>query len=244
MIRIAICDDEKNQVDLLLKYTKEYFLLKEFEVEKFSATSSDEFRALILNNIFDIVFLDIEIDEKSGIDLAKEIRAINKDTIIVFITGYDKYAKSAFDVKAFNYLTKPLLQVDFNIVMDEIIEELNERNFLKDNYYEKFIIQIKGEYKEIFYKDILWFQKVGKYIRVICYDYVIEYRDTLNSILEKLDSNIFIRCHEGYIVNINKVYGFLNMKLIICEGKGEIPVSRRRSKDVRDAISKKNWGGW
>lgn len=242
MKKIVICDDDHNQIDLMKNYIETYALSKNLEVEISAASSSLELETLIKESPFDVAFLDMEIDDKTGLDLAGEIKALNKKTIIVFVTGYDRYAQRAFDLRAFNYIMKPVLQEQFINVMDEIMIEYNERSFLKSNLYGKYVFRGKGETIELLYEDILCFQKEDRLIRIICSKKDVMIRSTLSVVQKDLDLETFIRCHEGYIVNINKVFGYKDMMVTIRERDLKIPVSRRKIKAVKDAIIMKLWG--
>ena len=103
-IRIACCDDEKQQLELYktmftniemrqdIKLNVEYFLSGNFMLERFQSEK----------NPFDLVYLDMDMDEKSGLDLAKEIRQnYHSDCLILFLTNYPKYMQNSFDVRAF-----------------------------------------------------------------------------------------------------------------------------------------------
>ena len=101
-MRIAICDDEQNYRNLITKYIRFYFQehLLDLEYDEFS--SGEEL--LLSNKKFDIVFLDIEMNELNGIQTAKELNKRNKKTIIFIITAYQKYLDDAMDLNVFRYI--------------------------------------------------------------------------------------------------------------------------------------------
>jgi len=101
---IAICDDEKvirDQIELFIREQK----------GKYSVVQYDSGERLLSDNkFFDLVFLDIQMEGRNGIDIARELRRRKNCNILVFVTGAKEYVYDAFDVSAFHYLLKPLLE--------------------------------------------------------------------------------------------------------------------------------------
>ena len=104
MIKIAICDDDKivasNIENLLLKISKD----SELDIDIFY--DGDTLVQIKIN--YDLIYLDIEMARKDGIEAAKNIRKIDDNVLIVYVTGYESFAKEAFEVSAFRFITKPI----------------------------------------------------------------------------------------------------------------------------------------
>ena len=100
-MQIAICDDEKNIRELIGDKVRRQF--PEVEVDFFS--TGDEL--LLSDKPMDILFLDIQMSGRNGMETAKELRKIDKRTIIIFVTAAEEYVFQAFDVGAFHYIVKP-----------------------------------------------------------------------------------------------------------------------------------------
>ena len=98
MLRLAVCDDDKFVVEQIESYIEQ---LKELSIVYEVYFSAEEFYSHMFELDFDVYFLDIEIADKSGIELAKKIRQANQYAVIVFITSYSKYAIDVFDVNTF-----------------------------------------------------------------------------------------------------------------------------------------------
>ena len=108
-MRIAICDDMSIVVHQLNTVLTEVVHQVDFPYTVDTFTSGDSFlRAREQEGEFDIVFLDIEIGDMNGIEIARTIRQENYDCLIIFISQYDKYYKAAFDVQPFHFLDKPV----------------------------------------------------------------------------------------------------------------------------------------
>jgi len=133
MIQIVICDDEENsraylkQLVLKQRVLDEY--AQDYEIVEFSSGTE----LLNASNEFDILFLDIDLKEElTGMELARIIRNRSKEkqSIIIFISGYKEYVFDAFDVEAFHYLLKPIDNEKFTNVFEKVYREsvlLNQR---------------------------------------------------------------------------------------------------------------------
>lgn len=110
MLRLAVCDDDKIVVEQIEPYIEQ---LKELSIVYEVYFSTEEFYGHMFELDFDVYFLDIEIADKSGIELAKKIRQANQYAVIVFITSYSKYVIDVFDVNTFNFILKPLTYEKF-----------------------------------------------------------------------------------------------------------------------------------
>lgn len=110
MLRLAVCDDDKFVVEQIESYIEQ---LKELSIVYEVYFSAEEFYGHMFELDFDVYFLDIEIADKSGIELAKKIRQANQYAVIVFITSYSKYVIDVFDVNTFNFVLKPLTYEKF-----------------------------------------------------------------------------------------------------------------------------------
>ena len=122
-MRIAICEDDKAYRKIILEYVTEYFKehLIDFEYNEFS--SGEEL--LSSDKIFDIVFLDIEMNELNGIQTTKELNIRNRNTIIFIVTAYQKYLDDAMDLNVFRYIDKPIQSKRLYNGLDKAIDLIN-----------------------------------------------------------------------------------------------------------------------
>ena len=120
-MRIAICDDEKNIRELIgNKVEKQY---PKAEMVFFS--SGEE---LLSSDVhIDILFLDIQMSGRDGMETARELRQRNNDVIIIFVTAVEEYVFQAFDVGAFNYIVKPIDDAKFMDVLQRAVERLGSQ---------------------------------------------------------------------------------------------------------------------
>ena len=121
-MRIAICDDEKNIRELIgNKVAKQY---PEADIVFFQ--SGEEL--LLSDKHVDILFLDIQMSGKNGMETARELRKKDKSVILIFVTAVEEYVFQAFDVGAFHYIVKPIDDEKFKDVLLRAVEELCSRD--------------------------------------------------------------------------------------------------------------------
>ncbi len=173
-------------------------------------------------NPIDLLFLDIEMPEMSGIDLIKKLGA--KKPLIIFTTAKTDYAVEAFELNVVDYLVKPINQARLAQAVEKAQEALDSNKeevkveeqgfvFVKDN----------GMLKRISIDDILFLEAMGDYVKVHTAQKFHVVHATLKSIEEKLPATKFLRVHRSYIVAINKI-DFIQEGTISI-GKTTIPVA-------------------
>ena len=176
----------------------------------------------LANNQIDLIFLDIEMPDMSGIDLIKKLGA--KKPLIIFTTAKTDYAVEAFELNVVDYLVKPINQARLLQAVEKAQEALDSNKqevkveeqgfvFVKDN----------GMLKRISIEDILFLEAMGDYVKVHTLPKFHVVHATLKSIEEKLPSSKFLRVHRSYIVAINKI-DFIQEGTISI-GKTTIPVA-------------------
>lgn len=158
-----------------------------------------------LNSVpIDILFLDIEMPEMSGIDLIKKLG--NKKPLIIFTTAKKDYAAEAFELNVVDYLVKPINQPRFLQAIEKSVEAL-ESNKEEVKVEEQGFVFVKdnGILKRISIDDILFLEAMGDYVKVHTPQKFHVVHATLKSIEEKLPTSKFVRVHRSYIVAINKI---------------------------------------
>lgn len=224
-IKIAICDDNKEDMALLSDALVEYDPL--FEITNF--TNGKTLVEEILDNHFvaDLLFLDIYMPEMDGILTAKKIRDKMKDVKIIFHSSSKDHYSQAYEVFAFNYIEKPFHKERLYAVLDRAIEELR-----KERSY-KISIQYKGAVQTVDYRDILYIESNNKMLLFHLTDgKVPQCYGKLDKIVDKVSEQLFIRCHQSFIVNLSHVKEMKENYLRI--GKDTINISRKYMKDVKD----------
>lgn len=234
---IGICDDSPEQIELLTHYLNSHPGGDDFSVIK--STAPDDFLRLLEECQPQLVLLDIDMGEINGIQLGEKIKALHENTIIIYITAHEQYALEAYQVRAFHYLLKPLTREKFNQVLEEALRIIKRD---QDQPVKTFNLQLKGEIISIDYKDIYYFEKVGHRIKVHTESRDVLYYDTLYNLLDIIDDESFIQCHQGYIVNVGKIRSYRDKSLSL-EGNLHLPVSRPFVEGVREKLAQRLFTG-
>lgn len=201
MIRIAICDDEKN----IRTYLSSLVRKQNIECEITEYASTDEY--LSDQKEHDLLFLDIEMKSVAsgmdGMSMAKQIRAteLTKQPIIIFVTGYEKYVYDAFDVGAFQYLLKPIDEQRFAQVFrraaEQIISEAEQQK-------KTLVIQYANTSKAIPLDHIYYLESQSHKVVIHMNEEELEYYAKLGDLEEELQGQFF-RIHKGYLVNLASI---------------------------------------
>lgn len=208
-MQIAICDDEISVQQILEEKVKGLF--PNAVVEKF--TFGDDFIASGCKP--DILFLDIQMPGKNGMETAKCVRLDNEDTIIIFITALEEYVYDAFDVGAFHYLIKPIEDIKFTEVLNKAVEQKNKQRIQKSEAEEPFLlIKYQSITRKILLKDILYAEVFNRKIVLHMKKGTIEYYGKLKEI-ESVTKGAFFRTHRAYLVNLKYVTSYESGKVYI-----------------------------
>lgn len=161
-----------------------------------------------------VVFLDVEMPGKTGVECGKIIQDIDPSIILIFATAHDQYMGDAFQVYAFDYLIKPFKVERVMQTLTRVKERLHRENEVplpelpkKQTKIasQRMLIKGKGSTSFVTMSDILLIQREGR--TTVIYTHLNRYEtaDTLSETMEKLDPEVFFRCHKCYIININEI---------------------------------------
>lgn len=214
MIKIAICDDEKN----IRAYISSLVGKRNIECEITEYASPDEY--LSAKKEYELLFLDIEMKSTAsgmnGIGMAKQIRQIEhtKQPIIIFVTGYEKYVYDAFDVGAFQYLLKPINEQKFNEVFRRAAEEIISE---KERHKKMLIIQYANTSKAIPLDNIYYMESQRHKVIIHMKTGELEYYAKLGDLEQELQGRFF-RIHKGYLVNLAYVDEYSRAEVTLVNG--------------------------
>lgn len=170
----------------------------------------------------DLLLLDIEMPEMSGLELIKKMG--NNKPLIVFTTAKKDYAVEAFELNVIDYLVKPITLQRLKQAVDKAREALeSNKEELKVEEQSFVFVKDNGVLKRISIDDILFLEAMGDYVKVHTAQKFHVVHATLKSIEEKLPSSKFLRVHRSYIVAINKIDYIQEGTISI--GKTSIPVA-------------------
>ncbi len=227
LITIAICDDnEKALIDLekrLNSYLKNINL--EAHIRKFQ--TGTELIEYAMVKAIDIVFLDIYMGPIDGIETAHKIREIYSNCKIIFVTSSLSHAVLSYEVKANDYLVKPVSNEKLYNVLKVAIENIETLNA-------KFIVvkNNNGIYK-LLYKDILYVESNARILTVYTTNKkIINYYSKLNDFEEALNDLRFFRCHKSFLINLDHVHEAKDTYFIM-ENSEKISISSKFKKNKK-----------
>ena len=229
MLKISICDDEKN-LRLNLRHILETTLELQgisFCIEEFDC--GEAFLLSLNKNDYDIVFLDIEMKELDGITTAKRLREQNRKSVIIFVTSYPDFVFQGYEVRALNYILKPYHKEK---ILSSLGTALAELHAAAEFFY---IVEQKAGSVKLPLHDILYFMSDRRSLTVFTKDTSFSFYKKLNDIELELPS-YFIRIHNRYLVNINYVTA-LNQSSALC-GSASLPVSRAYRQELAVAFAR------
>ncbi len=228
MIKVAICDDDKAVLEKVR-------VLLESICKDVSIKTYDDEKIILEENIFDIVFMDIEIKDKSGIDFAIKIRERCPDCIIIFITNYTCYISDAFDAIPFQYLIKPLDENKLISVFNKALSTIKKRK--------KYVpITWNGQTELVECFQIIYFERCQRNVLFHMQDGKIKKSSKkFIEYITMLESYNFIRSHNSILVNISFIKA-LKQYNIILENNEVVPISKKYLLSVREAFIKKQAG--
>ncbi|WP_160670258.1 LytTR family DNA-binding domain-containing protein [Clostridium sp. C8-1-8] len=207
-MKVLIVDDEKGMRLVIRKVVEK---VQGFEVVG-EAGGGDLAISLFKDKRPEVVFLDVEMPDCSGIELAKKISDIDPKTIIIFATAHSQYMSDAFQVYAFDYLVKPFKMERLNQTLDRIkkLSEPSEHygidKIIKhEKGLEKLMIKNKEGISFIDSKEIVLVQREENSTVIYTNSDSFITSATLTEIEEKLDKNQFFRSHKSYIINLSLI---------------------------------------
>lgn len=233
MLKIAVCDDDKESLERVCSLLEAYRVshLPELRYTSFSGAFG-LLSAIECGQHFDLAILDILMPHTDGIQLAEEIRRKNEGMEIVFLSSSREYAVESYEVRARNYLLKPVNQQKFFAMMDQAISamypEAQHSFWVRDK--EGGISRIAHSrlvYCEVIRKEIVFHLSDGH--KVVCSKSLVELMKDLGN-----DENFF-QPHRSYLVNMDYVQRVAKTELILTGGK-VIPVSRAKSANAMEAF--------
>jgi len=196
-LKCIIVDDEPLAIKLIDSYTDKIDGIEAVS----SFTNPLEAIKYLRSNPVDVIFLDIQMPEISGLDVAK---IVEKNIKVIFTTAYPNHAAEGFELNATDYLVKPISFVRFVDSIDRILNNQKNDQISSNN---KDYLFVKTEYrlKKIDVKSVIYLKGTGDYCKIIMEKENIMTLEKLKSFEERLPSTKFARVHKSFIVNIEKI---------------------------------------
>lgn len=216
--KIAICDDEPLHIDKIRS------ILLDEETDNYTKPAN-RLNAITAGKRYDVLFLDIMMPEIDGISLARELRELDEDMLIVFITSKIEFMQTGYEVKAFRYLLKDQIDTGLPKIWKDIEKELLNR---ADTYF-----TYEFERKTYRYpcRDILYLESNLR--RIILHTN----RDTA-ALYGKLDDlaikyPMFVRVHKSFLVNRRHIRS-ISAGMVVLSNGDVLPISRKYADSLEE----------
>jgi len=221
-LKALIVDDEHSgRTSLKILLNKYYYYLFE---EIYTSSSLEDAISTLSKQSFDICFLDIELNTKSGFDL---LPYLQPNTTVIFVTAFSEYAIAAIKGKAFDYLLKPINPIELKKSINRYKKEFLEEKDVKKNL----LIKVNGLTNPLPINEIEYIQARGAYSKIVMLDkkeYITA--KTLKKIIVLIGHD-FIRIHKSYIINKMMIKSFKKETLTTTQNTC-LPISRIGTKEL------------
>lgn len=223
-IRVLIIDDERAARNEIRRLLANY---PDFEIMGEAANADDALR-MIGEQTPGLLFLDIQMPEKSGFDLLESLEQVPP---VIFTTAYDQYAVKAFEISALDYLLKPIREERFEKAIVQARQRLGKADpagqiFVKD----------RQQYHFIQWSSVHLIESMDNYARILFGDKNVFLKSSLNQLEDKLNSELFFRINRAQIINRQYIQAITTvdgrLKITISTG-AQLEVSERQSAKFR-----------
>ena len=222
LIKTVIVDNDKNCINIL--------------------NNPKDVIGFLQNNDIDLLFLDIEMGQIHGIELARHIKSIYPNILVIFVTGHTEFALEGYEVYPVDFLIKPINTLRLERALNKV-KEIKSSRLIKNNY--KIGINVDSGIKMMNISDILYIEKQGRKVSIICKNNEIIYSKESMKNLEVLFSSFdFYRPHQSFLVPIKQIKSIYPDKytrsyvIQLFDSKTNIPVSRNKYPLLKEVLER------
>ncbi len=231
MIKIAVCDDEKKDREKVCELIQEQGRHYSIEYELRLFESGEQF--LESGFLPDILFLDIIMDKRDGIDIGNQLKMLQMETMIVYITNLSEKISAALNrVHAYGYLVKPVRKKDLFQIMSDAVRKISQN---KKSQYETFLSE-KNTIIKLLVQDIYYFEYCSRKIKIVARDNTyLCVTEKINAIAERMKPYGFAMCHQSFVVNLYQVELIEGQMLLLKNGE-KIYLAQKRASGIRKQL--------
>lgn len=226
-LRIAVCDDEAVAVSIIEKKIRDLFCRSGVSHEISAYTSGLALRDEIAQGAeFEILFLDVDMPDLSGIRLGEYLRELHFQGYIIFISSQEQQVFDSLRVSPFRFIRKRKFNEEIGIVIDDLLREMDRES----GHY--IMLKRNGSLIRVNPYHILYAESQRKLQYVHTASQVLEINSSFGDLMEELKDYGFIQIHKSYFVNYRFIHSIEKTELIL-DNKESLPVSRQRLKEVK-----------
>lgn len=227
MLNLVICDDNKDFLESATLYIEYYLSVLNIDAKIHQFTCSEAF-IKVFNEVpyfFDLVILDIDMPGKDGIEVAKLMRMVNQDLLIVFLTGMMTRVFESFKVGAFRYIRKSHFKEEIEECIQSALKKMKTQ-------IECYTIKTEEGWVKLLVKDIMYFLCVNRHVEVhtiqACHKTKIR---RMIDIEEQFKNSGFTKIHRGCLVNLAYIKAIEEQKIVL-DNNELLVMSRYRMQQV------------
>lgn len=228
MLEIAICDDEPVMRKEISRHFSDYMAKRQDMDYRIRGFESGK-QLLAWGHDFDLIFLDIQMEQPDGMETARRLRQRGSQSLLVFVTVLKECVFDAFEVEACDYLLKPLDTGHFDRTLERVLRSI------KLGQEERLLVQRGNKSQVILLSESVYCEVQGRKIYIhLKNGEVIDYYDRMENLKHHVDERFF-QCHRSYLVNLDYVRGSKAGQVWLSCGD-KIPVSRLRERELTQAL--------
>ncbi|QMU29854.1 LytR/AlgR family response regulator transcription factor [Adhaeribacter radiodurans] len=199
-----------------------------------TANGGIEAARMLRDTPVDILFLDMEMPDMSGLDLLSTIS--NKDFLVIVTSASREYAVEAFEKNVIDYLVKPITYPRFLIAAQKAYDRLSQRQFTNTPVADFTFVKVEQKLVKIYFADIQYIEALGDYVHIVSHNKKTIVYTTMKAIANRFPVNKFIRVHRSFIVNLDAITAVEDNNVTI--GSKFIPIGATYAKGVLQLLSK------
>ena len=224
-MNIAICDDQDVCLCHLYGIITEY--MNNIEINNYKIQTYTDSRTLLqeyLPNKFEFIFLDVDMPSLDGFSIAEQIRKLDLDSDIIFVTKMSQEIEQGYRYNARAYLCKPVTAQSISSLMDRLFEERSRKRELG-----RYSVKLKGSGAKIELNlgTVIYFESNLHYVTAVTADDTFIFYGRLAQIEENLKTLGFVRVHQSYLVNMNFIFALVNNQVVFKGDMIKIPLGRK-----------------
>lgn len=241
MLQIAICDDEQSDIDEiqgiimgLLDEKRQQYDIDTFQSGEDLLNSSKKYQ---------LIFLDIVMEGKNGIQTGTELRAKLKQVHIIFITDFEEYCSQAVNkVHAFAYLEKPVTKENMQSQLNDALDDIQNKS-QESVQAVHFEILEAGDgsktrlgYQNFNVAEIIYFEYINRRARMKLENEEFYFQDKMKELAERMKVYSFVLCHQSYLVNLAQVKSVKGYDVYLKNGE-VLPLAQKKSVEFRSKLN-------
>lgn len=198
MYQIVVCDDRREDAELLMECIARYGKEKKAELNISYFKSGEELLDKLERNDFraDIIFLDIIMGGCDGIETARMLREFDRKIPIVYLTTSRDFAVDSYEVEAAGYLLKPFEEEKITGYLDKVFDKGEKK---------RLAVKFRGTYRYLDYDDIRYLESKAHSIHIYLQNEMVAVVGKLNDLEKQLSDIRFLRCHQSFLVNMDYI---------------------------------------